>query len=145
VRKIIVALLVTASLVVVGTTAGASTAKLQVAGPDTARTGTNYCIGESSKCVAVFPTPDLWDATALLVGKVYLNVACPDPGVCQQPVGDQLDAILVGLETGSTGMSKQAVESTNFSLILPDGSQAKEDSITCESSVEYALCPCLSG
>ena len=139
-RKLIVALLVAASMVLFGTTAGASTPKLQAASPGTARSGTNYCIGESSSCVAVFPAPDLWDATAILVGKVYLDVSCPDPGVCDQPVGDQLDAVLVGLSTGSSGMTDPGVESRNVSLVLPDGSQAKEDSITCDSSVEYALC-----
>jgi hypothetical protein len=71
---------------------------------------------------------------------VSLNVACPDPGVCDVGAGQQLDAVTVGFSAGTSGMSDPGSETFNFSLILPGGSQATIDSITCDSSVAYALC-----
>jgi hypothetical protein len=92
------------------------------------------------KCWADFPAVDDFGATQLLVGYVVTNVACPDPGVCDQPAGDQLDAILISFVTGPTGMSKPGVEESNFSLNLNGGGQGRLDSITCDPSAEYALC-----
>jgi hypothetical protein len=100
----------------------------------------SLCVGSPQKCILVLPAPDLWDVTALTVGSVLLNIACPDPGVCDQPAGDQLDAVLVAMSVGSSGMAEPGLEMGNFALVLSDGSQAPRDSITCDNSVEYALC-----
>ena len=87
----------------------------------------------------VFSAPDLWDVAALTVGSVLVNIAYPDPGVCDQPAGDQLDAVLVAMSVGSSGMAKPGVEASNFALVLSDGSQAHQDSITFDDTVQYAL------
>jgi hypothetical protein len=100
---------------------------------------TTYCIGPSS-CYYQLPAPDIFDLTALQVGYVVTNVACPDPGVCDQPAGDQLDEMILAFTVGSSGMSQPGIEASNFALILSDGSQAHQDSITCDNSVQYALC-----
>jgi YVTN family beta-propeller protein len=108
--------------------------------PGTAKTGTTYCIGKETKCVVVFPASDDFDVTALLVDAVDVNVRCPAPGVCDEPAGDQLDALVLLMRTGSSGMADPGAELDNFSLIPADGSQATIDSVTCDRSVEYALC-----
>jgi hypothetical protein len=100
----------------------------------------SFCVGDPSKCLVMLPTPDDFDLAALTVDAVDLNVACPDPGVCDQPAGDQLDAVLLLMSVGSSGMANPGDEMGNFALILSDGRQARIDSITCDSSVEYALC-----
>jgi len=102
--------------------------------------GSTYCVGETTKCAVAFPVVDDFGLELLLVGKVIENISCPDPGVCDQPAGDQLDAVLVGMGTGPSGMTQPGLEMTNFSLILAGGGQGRIDSITCDSSVEYALC-----
>lgn len=100
---------------------------------------TSFCVGTSASCFAIFAAADYNDATALQVGYVDLGVACPDPGVCETPVGDQLDAIVVGMNTGSSGMSDPGLEVDNFALVLPGGGQATLDDITFDSSVPYAM------
>jgi hypothetical protein len=97
-------------------------------------------VGIPASCIDIFPLTDDEDATALTVADVYLNVACPDLGVCETPAGDQLDEVLVILNTGSSGMSDPGFEMDNFSLVLPGGGQATIDSISCDSSVPYAIC-----
>jgi hypothetical protein len=99
----------------------------------------SLCVGSPQRCMLVFSAPDLWDVAALTVGSVLLNIACPDPGVCDQPAGDQLDAVLVAMSVGSSGMAKPGVEASNFALVLSDGSQAHQDSITFDDTVQYAL------
>jgi len=106
----------------------------------TAPSGLSYCIGNSNNCVVTFPAPDDFGMYRLLVGKVYENLPCPDPGVCDLPAGDQLDAVVTAMQAGPSGMSDLAAEMSNFSLILAGGSQARGDSITCDDNVEYALC-----
>jgi hypothetical protein len=101
---------------------------------------TALCVGSPQKCMLVFSAPDLWDLSALTVGSVLLNIACPDPGVCDQPAGDQLDAVEVVMSVGSSGMARPCLEVGNFALVLSDGKQAPNDSITADNSVEYALC-----
>jgi hypothetical protein len=98
-----------------------------------------YCVGPAS-CAIVLPAPDELGLAALEVGYVKLNVACPEPGKCDEPVGDQLDAVVVVMKAGSSGLAYPSYEMANFTLILPDGSQAQMDAITCDTSVEYALC-----
>ena len=100
----------------------------------------SYCVGTSTKCVVVFPAVDDFGLSSLLVGEVYQNLACPDPGVCNLPSGDQLDAVVIGMGTGPSGMTKPSLELSNFSLVLAGGEHARIDGITCNSSVEYALC-----
>jgi hypothetical protein len=102
--------------------------------------GSTYCVGETSKCAVAFPAVDDFGGSVLLVGKVIENISCPDPGVCDQPAGDQIDAILVGMGTGPSGMTDPGLEMPNFSLILAGGGKGRIDSITCDKSVEYALC-----
>jgi hypothetical protein len=108
--------------------------------PTKPTTGSSYCIAPKMNCWADFPAVDDFGATSLLVGYVDTNVVCPDPGVCDQPAGDQLDAIVIGFTTGPAGMSNPGVEESNFSLNLNGGGQGRIDSITCDSSVEHALC-----
>jgi hypothetical protein len=108
--------------------------------PTKPTTGSSYCIAPKMNCWADFPAVDAFGATSLLVGYVLPNVVCPDPGVCDQPAGDQLDAILISFVTGPAGMSKPGVEESNFSLNLNGGGQGRLDSITCDPSAEYALC-----
>jgi hypothetical protein len=100
----------------------------------------SYCVGPPSKCFVALPTPDVAGLTAFTIGYVDQNVACPDPGVCDQPAGDQLDVLVMAMTAGPSGMADPGTEAFNFALILPDGGQAHEDSITCDNSVEYALC-----
>lgn len=101
---------------------------------------TSFCVGTSSNCLATFPTADDNDATSLQIEDVYLGVVCPDPGLCDQPAGDQLDEVALAMGTGSSGMSDPGIEMDNFALILPGGSQATSDTVTCDSSVPEALC-----
>jgi hypothetical protein len=103
-----------------------------------APTPKTHCIGPSS-CLYVLPAPDDFGLAYLEVGLVLTNVACPDPGVCDQPAGDQLDAMILGMTAGSSGMSDPGDEAGNFALVLSDGSQAHQDSITFDSSARYAL------
>lgn len=100
---------------------------------------TTYCIGPSS-CGYVLPAPDDSGLASLEIGYVDSNISCPDPGVCDQPAGDQLDVMVMAFTAGPSGMSDPGIEASNFALVLSDGSQAHEDSITCDNSVEYALC-----
>jgi len=100
---------------------------------------TTYCIGPSS-CSYVLPAPDDFGLASLEIGYVDSNGSCPDPGVCEQPAGDQLDVMIMAMTAGSSGMSDPGAEVGNFALILSDGSQARTDSITCDNSVQYALC-----
>jgi hypothetical protein len=97
-----------------------------------------YCIGPSS-CDYVLPAPDDFGLASLEIGYVDSNVACPDPGVCDQPAGDQLDVMIMAFTAGSSGMSDPGAEASNFALVLSDGSQAHQDSITFDNSVQYAL------
>jgi len=101
--------------------------------------GPTSCIGETSKCAVAFPAVDDFGLSVLLVGKVIENTPCPDRGVCDQPAGDQLDTVLVGMGT-RPGMTDPGIEMPNFSLILAGGGKGRIDSITCDKSVEYALC-----
>jgi hypothetical protein len=48
--------------------------------------------------------------------------------------------MILAFTAGSSGMSDPGTEMGNFALILSDGSQAHQDSITCDNSVHYALC-----
>jgi hypothetical protein len=88
----------------------------------------------------VLPAPDDFGLASLEIGYVDSNGSCPDPGVCEQPAGDQLDVMIMAMTAGSSGMSDPGAEVGNFALILSDGSQARTDSITCDNSVQYALC-----
>jgi len=99
---------------------------------------TTYCVGPSS-CYYRLAAEDDFGLVDLGIGYVYLDVACPDPGVCDQPTGDQLDMMIVGMTAGSSGMSDPGSEAGNFALVLSDGSQAHQDSITFDNSVQYAL------
>jgi hypothetical protein len=112
---------------------------VQAAGKGTTtRKPTTYCIGPSS-CGYVLPAPDDFGLASLEIGYVDSNVSCPDPGVCDQPAGDQLDVVIMAFTAGSSGMSEPGVEADNFALVLSDGSQAHQDSITFDDSVQYAL------
>jgi hypothetical protein len=90
-------------------------------------------------CTLTFHEPDTYDATSLAIGGVQQNVPCPDPGVCDQPAGDQIDAVALGMTTGATGMSDPGLEVDNFALALAGGGQGTLDSITFDSSVPYAM------
>jgi hypothetical protein len=140
VKRLLAALFLAASLSLVASAASASTPRLHLARPATAKAGTNYCIGEKSKCIAFFPAPDDFGAVGLEVGAVVQNAPCPNPGVCAQPAGDQLDWVGIVIQAGSSGMPDPASEMSNFSLILSNGSQGRIDSVTCDESVEYGLC-----
>ena len=99
---------------------------------------TTYCIGPRS-CGYVLPAPDDFGLASLEIGYVDSNGSCPDPGVCEQPAGDQLDVMIMAFTAGSSGMSDPGAEASNFALVLSDGSQAHQDSITFDNSVQYAL------
>ena len=99
---------------------------------------TTYCVGPSS-CYYRLAAEDDFGLVDLGIAYVILNVACPDPGVCDQPTGAQLDMMIVGMTAGSSGMSDPGDEAGNFALVLSDGSQAHLDSITFDSSARYAL------
>jgi len=90
-------------------------------------------------CTLTFRVPDTYDATAVAIGGVLQNVLCPVPGVCEQPAGDQLDVVSLGMSTGPTGMSDPGLEVFNFALALVGGGQGTVDSITFDSSVPYAM------
>ncbi len=90
-------------------------------------------------CVTGFPAPDDFDATSLAIGGVLQNVPCPDPGVCDQPAGDQIDEVVLAMGTGSTGMSYPGSEVLNFALALAGGGQGVLDSITFDRSVSTAM------
>jgi hypothetical protein len=101
---------------------------------------TSFCVGTSANCLATFLTAADSDATSLQVQDVYLGVVCPDPGLCDQPTGDQLDDVVLAIGTGSSGMSDPGIETDNFALILQGGGQATSDSVTRDSSAPEALC-----
>lgn len=89
-------------------------------------------------CSLTFSAPDTYGSTILVIGGVLQNVANPDP-IFATPVGDQLDAVSVGMSTGPTGMSDPGAEVYNFALALAGGGQGTIDSITFDSSMPYAM------
>lgn len=90
-------------------------------------------------CELTFSAPDAFGATGLAVGGVVENVPCPDPGVCDLPAGEQLDAVALAMSTGPSGMANPGYEVFEFSLALVGGGQGAVDSITFDTSVSDAM------
>jgi len=89
-------------------------------------------------CTLTFGSPDTYDATIVAIGGVLQNVANPDP-IFATPVGDQLDEVVVGMHTGSTGMGDPGAEIYNFALALVGGGQGTVDTLTFDSTNPSAM------
>lgn len=117
-------------------TTGIATSGSPTSGVSPSSASTSFCLG----CVDALPAPDLDDAIAVAVSAVYLNVPCPDPGLCDASFGQQIDAVVVDLQTDANGMIDPGGEMDDFALVLPGGGQAEVDSVSCDSSVFDAIC-----
>lgn len=90
-------------------------------------------------CKFVFPQSTFSGATSVALNSVAQGVPCPDPGLCDASVSQQIDAVNVTVCAGSSGISDAAGEMDNFSLALSGGTQATSDSVSFDGSVPGAF------
>ena len=99
-------------------------------------TGPTSCTGS---CLFKFLAPDDSGAVSVRLTGLSQDIACPDPGLCQQSSQQQLDGISVSICSGGSGITSASLEVPEFSLAVSGGSQAGLDSVTYDNSVSNAL------
>jgi sugar lactone lactonase YvrE len=95
----------------------------------------------SEPCQFTFPQDDENGFASVTLVGVTQNVDCPDPGNCDasEGVDEQIDAVAVTMCAGTSGSDSGGAAIENFSLLLADGTQADQDSVSEDSNVSAAF------
>jgi hypothetical protein len=90
-------------------------------------------------CKFHFPQPTDEGVASVTLNSVAQGVTCPDPGLCDASVGQQIDDLNVTVCAATQGINDTSFEVEQFSLALSDGTQASLDSVTFDNNVQSAF------